>query len=87
MSRLTCQPSERFSQARRVNYVVTSDTVGDTVGDGGFTKLFQSFHETSCRPKEIGREHKNDPLRSFGGVIFLGLNAVLDRISALDHDL
>lgn len=54
---------------------------------GGFTKLFQSFHETSCRPKENGREHKNDPLRSFGGVIFLGLNAVFGRISALAHDL
>ncbi|SPT75851.1 Uncharacterised protein [Arcanobacterium haemolyticum] len=33
----------------------------------GFTKLFQSFHETPRRPKENGREHKNDPLRSFGG--------------------
>ena len=54
---------------------------------GGFTKLFQSFHETSCRPKENGREHKNDPLRSFGGVIFLGLSAVLGRNSVLDHDL
>ena len=54
---------------------------------GGFTKLFQSFHETSCRPKENGREHKNDPLRSLGGVIFLCLNAVLGRISALDNEL
>ena len=76
MSRLRCQPSGRFSQARRVNYVVTSDTVGDTIFYGGFTKLFQSFHETSCRPKENGREHKNDPLRSVVGVIFLCLNAV-----------
>ena len=40
----------------------------------GFTKLFQSFYETSCQPKENGREHKNDPLRSFGGVIFLRLS-------------
>ena len=38
---------------------------------GAFTKLIQSFHETPGRPKENGLEHENDPLRSFGGVIFL----------------
>ena len=65
--------------------VARSIRVGGTTKNGGFTKLFQSFHETSCRPKENGREHKNDPLRSFGGVIFLCLNAVLGPISALAH--
>ena len=55
---------------------------GHTCPQGGFTKLFQYFHETSCRPKENGREHKSDPLRSFGGVIFLCLNAVPARVIA-----
>ena len=87
MSRLTCQASRRFPQAQTVKYVMNSDTVGDTVTAGAFTKLFQSFHETPCRPKENGHEHENDPLRSFGGVIFPWLNAVLGRISALDHEL
>ena len=45
-------------------------------------RLEVGFHETSCRPKEYGREHKNDPLRSFGGVIFLCLNAVPARVIA-----
>ena len=62
--------------------VAGSNPVRGTNHEGGFTKLFQSFHETSCRPKENGREHKNDPLRSFGGVIFHCPNAVPARVIA-----
>jgi len=40
--------------------------------NGGFAKLFQSFHETSCRPKENGREHKmTRSVRSEGSFFFV----------------